>query len=387
MSTLRNMSKTCNFGILQDELIRDRLVCGISSDGIRRSLLKETELTLAKAVRICQISELTDQHSKALATPKHVTSASVDTVQVKHSHTFKKNHKYRKKQEKVITGISNCKNCGGSHPAKREQCPAFGQQCHICNKYNHFKNQCRSVKPQQRGKQVNQISAENSDSDETFTIEHLTLEGEDGPKKEGYCSVTVGNKALQLKVDTGAKCNVISLDTCKEIGCKDKVQTSDKQTNLIAFGGTRIKSAGTITLKCKLAEQSYHLLFQVVKQHVQSIVGLKDSVQMKLVSFSKEVFHIDTTQDDSFEKRIFEEYKDLFKEELGDLLVTYSMKLAPNAVPVVNSPRRIPVPMLQKVKKELQRMQQLKVIEPVDEPTEWVSNMVATHKKEAASLY
>lgn len=42
VSTLRNMAKTCNFGALQDELIRDRLVCGISSDSVRRSLLKET---------------------------------------------------------------------------------------------------------------------------------------------------------------------------------------------------------------------------------------------------------------------------------------------------------------------------------------------------------
>lgn len=42
VSTLRNQAKNCNFGVLENELIRDRLVCGISSDSVRRALLKET---------------------------------------------------------------------------------------------------------------------------------------------------------------------------------------------------------------------------------------------------------------------------------------------------------------------------------------------------------
>lgn len=189
VSTLKNMARTCSFGALQDELIRDRLVCGITSDSVRRSLLKETELTLAKAVRICQISEFTDQHSKALSTPKHITSASVDAVQIKHG-------KFKRKTNKPLTNIQNYRNCGGSHPAKREQCPAFGKQCHICKKCNHYKKPCRSAKPHQRGKQVNQISEDTDpDSDETFCIEHLTMEGENN-HKEGYCTVKVFDKAL-----------------------------------------------------------------------------------------------------------------------------------------------------------------------------------------------
>ncbi len=47
VSTLRNKAKTCNFGALTDELIRDRLVCGIDNDSVRRVLLRESDLTLA----------------------------------------------------------------------------------------------------------------------------------------------------------------------------------------------------------------------------------------------------------------------------------------------------------------------------------------------------
>ena len=42
--------------------------------------------------------------------------------------------------------------------------------------------------------------------------------------------------------------------------------------------------------------------------------------------------------------------------------------------------------MHRKVEQELQRMQTLGVIEPVDEPTEWVPNLVATHKKETGDV-
>lgn len=58
------------------------------------------------------------------------------------------------------------------------------------------------------------------------------------------------------------------------------------------------------------------------------------------------------------------------------------MTLNPKVTPVVKPPQRIPGAMQKRVKQELQRMQEKGVIEPMTEPTAWVSNMVATHKKE-----
>lgn len=218
-------------------------------------------------------------------------------------------------------------------------------------------------------------------SEDTFTIEGLSLHDESdmnpvqANKKEGHCTVMVNNKSLKLKVDTGAKCNVISADTLKVIRHIESLYKPHKQVKLVAFGGAMINPIGAVNLQCMLNEQSYDLQFQVVKENVHSILGLKDSLKMKLVTFSKEVHHIDTAQQQALSERVFEDYADLFKDEVGDLPVTYSMKIDPNVAPVVNPPRRIPVAMQGKVEKELQRMQALGVIEPVEE---WVSNMVAT---------
>ncbi|KAK7106806.1 hypothetical protein V1264_018020 [Littorina saxatilis] len=57
------------------------------------------------------------------------------------------------------------------------------------------------------------------------------------------------------------------------------------------------------------------------------------------------------------------------------------IKLKENAVPYsVSTARRVPIPLLGKVEKELKRMKDNGVIEEVKEPTEWVSPMVPVVK-------
>jgi len=68
ISDLRINTKSCHFGELTDELICDRIVCGIASDSLRKSLLRDSELTLAKAISVCHIHEMAEENSKTLAT-------------------------------------------------------------------------------------------------------------------------------------------------------------------------------------------------------------------------------------------------------------------------------------------------------------------------------
>lgn len=50
-------ARTCNFGLLQDAMICDQVVFGIRDKRVRERLLRETELTLADALKICHASE------------------------------------------------------------------------------------------------------------------------------------------------------------------------------------------------------------------------------------------------------------------------------------------------------------------------------------------
>ena len=187
-----------------------------------------------------------------LPTPQTAATASVAAVQIKHRNIYSK----MKRTMREIPSNSCCRNCGGTHPAERDQCPAFGQQCHNCGKQNHFKSQCRSTKSSRPNRQINQLYAEtnsSSESEDTFTIEGLSLhDDEQKIDKEGHCFVTVNDKQLNLKVDTGAKCNVMS-NTYKLVRHNEELQMPINPVNLVAFGGSMITPIGTVTLPCRTA--------------------------------------------------------------------------------------------------------------------------------------
>ena len=49
VAALRKLSEHCNYGETLPEMLRDRLVCGINNEKMRRRLLAEPDLTLKRA--------------------------------------------------------------------------------------------------------------------------------------------------------------------------------------------------------------------------------------------------------------------------------------------------------------------------------------------------
>ena len=67
LTALRSLIKTCNFGTLQDNLLRDRVVLGIRENSTRKKLLAESKLTLEKCISICRANETTSKQLKEIA--------------------------------------------------------------------------------------------------------------------------------------------------------------------------------------------------------------------------------------------------------------------------------------------------------------------------------
>ena len=66
---------------------------------------------------------------------------------------------------------------------------------------------------------------------------------------------------------------------------------------------------------------------------------------------------------------------------LGKLEGEYEIKLRPDSKPfVIPVPRRVAVPLMGKVRAELERMERLGVISKVEGPTEWCAGMVVVPK-------
>ena len=66
IEALTELAETCQFGMLKEELIRDRIAVGIRNAQLsQRSMLNE-KLTLDKAINEAKSSELTKQHHEIL---------------------------------------------------------------------------------------------------------------------------------------------------------------------------------------------------------------------------------------------------------------------------------------------------------------------------------
>ncbi|RXN39425.1 dynein heavy chain axonemal [Labeo rohita] len=181
-------------------------------------------------------------------------------------------------------------------------------------------------------------------------------------------------KQLKVKIDTGARCNVLSKGDLQHIDPGAHVDHSHV-VNLVAYGGQIIQTLGVTNVNFTCGTLQFH----VVDSDVKPLLGLRDSVKLGFVQLGPNVHALQQGAPE------LTEYKDLFDcSTIGKLPVAYHMRLDPSVHPTICAPRRVPLAMKDKIIKELNRMTKLGVIKPVQEPTEWVSSMVAACKKDGA---
>ncbi len=97
-------------------MIRDQIVIGILDKKLRRQKLGETELTLDKAIRICQASESANEPLKSFDA-ESVPAAAIDVVRERTKKTGKEKH-YKPRQK-------DCNRCGTNHAPQK--CSAYGK--------------------------------------------------------------------------------------------------------------------------------------------------------------------------------------------------------------------------------------------------------------------
>jgi len=132
-------------------------------------------------------------------------------------------------------------------------------------------------------------------------------------------------------------------------------------------------------------------MFTIVPTGHESILGDKASEDLGLV---KRIYQIksDNIKIDNQTKKlsqnsksIVNKYSPVFKGH-GTLPYTYKIQLKEDAKPVVHAPRRVPAPLKAELKKELNRMTQMGVIERVEEPTDWVNSITCVKKRNSSEL-
>ena len=78
LAELRRLTEHREFGATLEDMLRDRLMCGVRDIRVQRRLLAEDKLTFKKAFDLAQGSELADKHAKDLHKQPPPTSFGVN---------------------------------------------------------------------------------------------------------------------------------------------------------------------------------------------------------------------------------------------------------------------------------------------------------------------
>lgn len=118
LAELHTLSKTCEFDIFRDSLVRNRIICGTIDNALRERLQRETGLTSDKCVSMCRAAETTRAQAKELWRGE----TSVHAI---HKEPRKNKTCTKQKEQRENSAEFKCHKCGGSH--KPKSCPAFGK--------------------------------------------------------------------------------------------------------------------------------------------------------------------------------------------------------------------------------------------------------------------
>ena len=191
-------------------------------------------------------------------------------------------------------------------------------------------------------------------------------------KTIGVPNVHVNKHNTRFKLDSGAKVTVIS--ECEPWLSDVKLEKSGEI--LYGPGGTKLPVVGTfkasLAYKTKKMEETIYIL----KDQKSSLLSRDACRKLNLIARVDEVNTSRKPQSPDFKA----EFPKLFKG-LGMLKKEQHITLRPNATPLcLHAPRKVPHPLLPKVKEEIDRMLRQGVISPIDDPTEWCSGIVTVPK-------
>ncbi|XP_061184909.1 uncharacterized protein K02A2.6-like [Saccostrea echinata] len=111
------------------------------------------------------------------------------------------------------------------------------------------------------------------------------------------------------------------------------------------------------------------------------LLGNKSLQHMELLNWRKENIHSvrQLLPSPLSKKQLLAEYPDVF-EGVGRLAGKYHLVLDENIQPVVHPPRKVPIALKPLLKAELDRLQEMNIITPVSEPSQWVSSCLMVMK-------
>ncbi|KAE9535927.1 hypothetical protein AGLY_007828, partial [Aphis glycines] len=325
VTELKKLASTCSFKE-EDNMVRDRIVFGIRNTELKDRLINVDNLTLDKAEEMCRTSEATKKELREMENSYEVNGYKGNSIKKQYD-----NVKYNNDKEYL------CKKCNKKHT--RKNCPAYGKICRNCKKYNHFETGCK-FKSSKSVMGTIKTESDSEDSDVVFNINKI--KNVNLVKNSWMKNIMIQNLTIEFKLDTGSDINIITSEIYNKLNPKPEICKINY--NVEAYGGARIMCLGQTKIDC--------------------FIDGKGSCVIDFVVLKKE---------SKTDKCIPILGVGLFPDE-------YKIQLKHNANPKIVPYHRIPLTVIDRLIDKLKNMIELGIISYMNEPIEWLNNIVIIKK-------
>ena len=425
---LQIASKYCEFGDDKEKEIKAQIELGTSNKKVRRHSFRSPTLTLTQLLNYARTLHETEKQAKGIEAKNRDLASSfspdadqddINKIQFgkQESSKFRKTSKTRNTKQQAsdtsdtTRGFQRCFRCGDAWPHKG-RCPAEGQQCRNCSKYNHFARVCRAREMQKKPNESSHAvwntarsppssTSDNTDSEgsETstsndnegaFIINEIKANERAKKQRSFHANLKLGKSTIRFQIDSGSTVNIIDENTFQAI----KKQNPDiilrkTRKRLFGFGSKApLPVLGQIECLLESKQRITSATIVVVKGTTGCLLSGQTSIDLKFLTVKvnkvqeKPAFSKLASQDKVPPrlKPVISKYDKVF-HGVGKLTdVQVQLHINKEVRPVVQPTRRIPFAIRKKVEHELDRLEKEDIIQPAKGPSIWVSPIVAFPK-------
>ncbi|XP_073966540.1 uncharacterized protein [Choristoneura fumiferana] len=350
--TLRKLIKPCDYGDIEDEILRDRIVVGIKDNEVKKELLREADLKLELTISICRSAETAAEQLTTLQS----SECEVNEIS--------KVKKYNKEAQL-------CKFCGQKHIFGRDRCPAYGKRCEACKGRNHFKLVCKKFR---HPRTIKEVREEYSSSEEETIIKAIRANERSGHTEAELLFKIRGRWVpLFCTLDTGAQVCVMSIKDYKKLtGSEDVSNLTMPSHKLKCYNGSELVEFGVAQFECLRNNKLYKIEFHIVEASHEPLLSENACLSLGLIKYCNSV-NSGNIKDRAKAVELFKEYSDIF-EGYGKLPGEVSLEIDASVPPRIQSARRVPMAVREKLKEELEQLEKDGIIVQEMQHTDWMAS-------------
>jgi len=390
VAELKRLSQNCSFENALNDSIRDRLVCGLTSESIQRKLLSEANLTLQKATEIATAMEAAAKDATELqGKAKEAESQSV--------------HKLRAKKQ-----YSKCCHCGRTNHQSFE-CFHKNAICRKCHKVGHIKDICKPPESQSHTSQKPAYKPKpqrNSRKGKPHYkgVHYTELDDSDTPLASIQCESSAAvhqlsqafwvfpkldGSTLQMEYDTGSAVAVISEELYND-RFRGHTKLVESPLTLKPWVGNKVTPVGQFSVTVNFKGKEKVLPMHVSPGGGPPLFGREWIYAFGVTPGDLHALKVEPQKGPSATtnmklQALLDEYQDVFNDkEIGTYRAGKArLHLKEGARPVFCKARPVAYALRPKIEAELERLESTGVIKRVDY-SEWATPIVPVVKKDGS---